>query len=172
MNKLLNNNRGQKIFVSMMISVMAIIVLLIIVSPLRVEIQKATNGTFSSLLNSSNPDISIVHQATVVIIDMSLFYFVGVLVAISICYITGRQSFVGIITAIMVFVVTSILISPLKNLIILARDSTHLNCAAATISVGQKLSCIVTSIWLFYFVVACISAAAVYFTITTVVKPK
>ncbi len=170
MNKLINSKKSQQIFVSIMVSVLALIVILILVSPLKESISNATNGTLSVLLNSSNPSLSVEHKATVIVLDMALFYFIGIGIASSIAFITGRRSFTGTITAIMVFVITSILISPLKTLIILIRDSGHLDCGNAAITVGQSLSCIIVDIWLFYFVITAISAAATFIFVTKVIK--
>ena len=168
--KYLNSKKSQQIFVSMMVSVLALIVVLILVSPLKQSISNATNGTASVLLNSSNPSLSVEHKATTIILDMMLFYFIGIGIAVSIAFVTGRRSFTGTITAIMVFVITSILISPLKTLIILIRDSGHLDCTNAAITVGGKLACIIVDIWLFYFVITAISAAATFIFVTKVIK--
>lgn len=149
-----------------MVSVMVLILVVILSNPLKTEIQKSTNGTYSSYLNSSNPSLSAEHKATVIVLDMALFYFVGTLIAASIAFISGRRSFTGVITAIMVFIVVSVLITPLKTLIILTRDSSHLDCTNAAITVGGKLACIIVDIWLFYFVVTCIAAAATFIFIT------
>ncbi len=170
MYKLSTSRKGQQIFVSMMVSILALIVLIIIVSPLKTEISKATNGTYSTYLNSSNPSLAVEHKATVIILDMSIFYYIGIMIAASLAYITGKKSITGAITAIMVFVVVSVLISPLKSLIVLARDSTHLDCTSATITVGGKLACIVTDIWLFYFFIAMVSVAISYIFVTKVIK--
>ncbi len=169
MFKLINSKKSQQIFVSMMVSVLALIVVLILVSPLKESISNATNGTLSVLLNSSNPSLSVEHKATTIILDMSLFYFVGIMIAASIAFVTGRKSFTGVITAIMVFIVVSVLITPLKSLIILIRDSGHLDCASIT-TVGQSLSCIIVDIWLFYFVITAISAAATFIFVIKVIK--
>ncbi len=166
MCKLLKSKKAQQIFVSMMVAILGFIVLVILSTPLTQEINKVTNGTYSSYLNTSDPSISVVHKATVIVLDMTLFYFIGTLIAASIAYISGRRSFTGVITAIMVFIVVSVLITPLKTLIILARDSSHLDCTNAAITVGGKLSCIIVDIWLFYFVVTCIAAAATFIFIT------
>lgn len=166
MFKLLQKKKSQAIFVSMMVSVLALIVVVILSSPLKQEIAKATNGTYSFYLNSSNPSLAVEHKATVIVLDMALFYFIGILIAASIAYVSGKRSFTGVITAIMVFIVVSVLITPLKTLIILARDSSHLDCTNATITVGGKLACIIVDIWLFYFVITCIAAAATFIFIT------
>ena len=162
MYKLTNSKKSQKIIASLMVSILAFIVLLIVSTPLREEISKVTNGTFSSELNSSNTGISTANKATVIMWDMALFYFIGTLIAASIAFVTGRKSFVGTITAIFVFILVSVLITPLKDLIILARDSGHLGCANAAITVGNRLACIVVDLWLFYVVVTVIAAAATF----------
>ncbi len=167
MNKLIRNKKAQKIFVLMMVSILVLILIIILSTPLLEETQRATNGTYSSNLNTSNPNMTIPNSAALTVINMSLFYFLATLVAVSISYVSGRKSFNAVISAIMVFVVVSILISPLKVLIVTARDSTHLNCSAATVTVGQSLSCIFVDIWLFYFAVVCIFAAATFIFIKT-----
>ena len=168
--KLIKSKKSQQIFVSIMVSILALIVVVILSSPLKQEISKATNGTYSSLLNSSNLNLAVEHKATVIILDMALFYFIGIMIAASIAFITGRRSFTGTITAIMVFVIVSILITPLKTLIILIRDSGHLDCTNAAITVGGKLACIIVDIWLFYFVITAIAAAATFIFVTKVIK--
>jgi len=91
-------------------------------------------------------------------------------VAASLAYVTGKKNITGVITAIMVFIVVVILIEPLKDFIILARDSSHLNCGGA-ISVGAHMACIVIDLWLFYFIAVCI-AAGIGYIVTTKVIPK
>jgi len=169
--KLLKNKKSQRIFVSLMVSILALILVVILSSPLKQEIAKVTNGTYSSNLSISNPNVSVPNKAAVIILDMSLFYFIGILIAASIAYVTGKRSFTGAITAIMVFVVLNVLITPLKTLIVLARDVSHLDCTSATITVGGRLACIIVDIWLFYFVVTCI-AVAVAFIFVTKALPK
>ena len=164
--KLIKNNRSHQIFVSMMVAIMGLILVVILVSPLKQEISKATNGTYSGNLSLTDTSISVPNKAAAIILDMTLFYFIGILVASSIAYVSGKKSFTGAITAIMVFIITSILITPLKTLIILARDADHLYCTNAAITVGGKLACIIVDIWLFYFVVTCIAVAASFIFIT------
>lgn len=168
--KLLKQKKSQQIFISIMVSIMVLILVVILSNPLKQEIAKSRNGTYSGNLSINNANISIPNKATVIILDMMLFYFIGTLIAASIAFITGRRSFTGVITAIMVFIVVSVLITPLKTLIITARDSTHLDCTNAAITVGGKLSCIIVDIWLFYFVVAAIAAAATFIFVTKAIK--
>jgi len=170
MCKLIKSKKSQQIFVSMMVSVLILITLLIIVNPLKTEIEKSINGSGSGNLSTANPNITIPNKAAVIIIDLSLFYFVAILVACSIAYISGRNSFVGIVTSIMMFMIVSVLINPLKTLIVLGRDAAHLDCANATIGIGARLSCIFLDVWLFVFVVTCLFVAATYIFIKTVPK--
>jgi len=158
------NKKGQMIFVSIMIAIMVFIVALIIAFPLKDEINRARNS--SKYLNSSDTNLAIEHQATTIVLDLTLFYYIGIVIAASLAYVTGKKSVTGAITAIMMFIVVSVLISPLKELIILLRDSAHLDCTNTAITVGGKLACIVVDIWLFYFVVAAIAAAVSLIFIT------
>ena len=170
MFKLTKNKKSQQIFVSLMVSILVLILVIILANPLKTEIQKATNGTYSGNLSIGYADITIPNKATFIVLDMTLFYFIGTLIAASIAFVSGRRSFTGVITAIMVFVVVSVLITPLKTLIILARDIDHLYCTNAAITVGNKLACIIVDIWLFYFVISVIAAAATFIFVTKVIK--
>jgi len=153
-----------------MISIMVLILVVILSSPLKEEITKARNGTYSGNLSTANTAISTPNKATLIVLDMTIFYFIGTLIAASIAYVSGKRSFTGVITAIMVFIVVSVLITPLKTLMVLARDSSHLDCTNAAITVGGKLACIIVDIWLFYFVVTCIAAAVTFIFIKKVIK--
>lgn len=164
------NKKGQQIFAYMMIAIIIFIFIIILANPLKDQINQASINS-SSVLNCSNSSLAAENKAICIIMDMTVFYYIGMLVAISIAIVTGKKGMVGIITAIMVFIVVSILINPLKTLIILARDSSHLNCASSSITVGGKLACIAVDIWLFYFSVFAISAAITYIFIIKVL-PK
>ena len=165
-----NSKKSQVIIVSIMVSILVLILVVILSSPLKHEITRSINGTYSGNLSTGNTNMSAGNQATVVILDMGIFYFIAILIASSIAYISGRKSIIGAVTAIMVFVITSVLITPLKSLIILARDSGHLDCANVGISVGNRLGCIVLDIWLFYFVVVAISVAGSLLFLKKVIK--
>lgn len=159
MLKLIKSKKSQEIIVFIMISMMVLILIVMMAPVLKQEITKATNGTFSGNLSTSNENISIPNKATLIILDMGIFYYIGILVAISIAFVSGKKGFTGVITAIMTFVVVSVLITPLKEFIILIRDSGHLDCGNTAITVGSRLACIVVDVWLFYFVVTAISVA-------------
>ena len=166
MYKLIRNKKGQRIFVSLMVSVLVFILVIIMSPVLREETIRATNGSYSGNLSTDNTAISVPNRAALVVIDMMLFYFIAILIGASVSYVSGRKTFVQIATAIMVFVIISILITPLKTLIVLARDSSHLNCASIT-TTGQSLACIFVGLWLFYFVAVCIFTAVSYIFIKT-----
>ena len=159
------NKKSQTIIVSLMVAVMIFILVVILSPALMQSISEAKNTTE---LNESNPNLSIENKATVITLDMTLFYFIGILVAASLAYITGKKTAFDVITAIVVFILVSVLISPLKNLIILARDADHLYCANAALSTGNSLACIVVDIWLFYLVVMAVSVAISYIFIAHV----
>jgi|TARA_Y100000310_G_scaffold318029_1_gene371620 hypothetical protein len=64
----------------------------------------------------------------------------------------GQTVFVGIMVAIMVFITLVVLITPLKEAVTIGRDSDHLDCGNQNITTGQKATCILVDLWLFYFV--------------------
>ena len=164
------NKKGQQIILSIMMGILILILALILSPAIREEVTKSVNGTYSTYLNTSDPDIAIEHKATTTILDMGIFYFIGMFIAASLAYVTGKKSITGVITAIMVFVIVAVLITPLKTLIVLFRDSSHLACDVSGASVGTLLSCLVVDIWLFYFVVAAISVGISLIFVKTVLK--
>ena len=96
---------------------------------------------------------------------------IGISICAGMAFLAGKKKVSGVITAIVVFVITSILIEPLKDFIIYARDASHLNCVGTTISVGSRLSCLVIDLWLFWFVVTAIAASITYMFVKKVL-PK
>jgi len=160
------NKKAQLVIYFIMLAVVVFIFALAFSKPLVDSTSTAMNA---SNLNCTNPDLSTPVKATCVVVDMGLFYFIGVIIAASIAVLSGKKTFYGILVAIFVFIAVISMILPLKDLIILLRDADHLACTTTTI-VGAKLACIVTDIWLFYFFVAAIAAGATYFFITKVVK--
>ena len=165
---MIKNKKGQTIVVLLMISILIFITGMILVQPLKEGIAQARNTT---QLNASNPNISTVNKATVIVLDIGIFYFIGIVIASSIAFVSGKKGFADTITAIFVFVVINVLITPLKDLIILFRNSSNLDCANTAISVGNRLSCIIVDLWLFYFVVTVI-AVAITLIFTKIVLPK
>ena len=158
--------KGQKTIVFLMVAVFVIILALAFSTPLKDQVVSTMN---SSSLNCTSPNIPTVIKATCTTIDFGFFYFISIIIAISLAIVAGKRDVTGIISSIFVFVVVVAMISPLKNLIITFRDATHLNCASTTI-VGVKLTCIFVDLWLFYFVVAAIASAVTLIFIKKVLK--
>jgi hypothetical protein len=140
-----------------MVAVIILIVAITFTAPLKSQITDTMNSTN---LDCDNSSITTNEKIVCNIVDMTLFYFIGVCIAIAIALVAGQKNITGVITAIMVFIVVVLLISPLKDLLILFRDSDHLNCGAAGLSVGNGLLCIFVDLWLFYFIVVAITAGA------------
>ena len=153
------NKKGQVIIAMLMIAVIAFIMVMIISEPLVDEITNARNATN---LNCTNPNLASTTKATCVIMDMGLFYFISVAIASGLALLSGKRTLTGILTTIFVFVAVTVMITPLKDLIVLIRDSSHLNCGAAGITVGANMACIFVDIWLFYFVVLAIAGSISY----------
>lgn len=74
----------------------------------------------------------------------------------------GQAVMVGIMIAIMVFIVAVVFIEPLQDVIVLGRDATHLDCTNTSISTGQKGTCILVDLYLPYFFGACIFGGVAY----------
>ncbi len=64
----------------------------------------------------------------------------------------GQAFFVGIMIAIMGIIVVFLFIAPLKDSMNTARDGSHLDCANESITTGQKMTCILVDMTMFYFV--------------------
>jgi hypothetical protein len=150
------NKKSQLLILKLMVAIIIFIIALIMIVPLKETISTATNSTE---LNCSSDLISNEMKATCTTLDFSLFYILGAAISVGMAYIAGRKTINGTITAIVIFVVTTILIEPLKTLIILARDSSHLNCGAVGNSVAVNMSCILVNLWLFWLIAATLAAA-------------
>lgn len=163
------NKKGQLIIMRIMIGIIVFIMVMIMIQPTKQAIEYSTNT--SANLNCSSSSLTSTQEATCIVVDFSLFYMIGLAICAGMAYIAGKKHLSGVITAIVVFVVTSILIEPLKDFIVYARDASHLNCVDATISVASRLSCLVIDLWLFWFVLTAISAAITFIFIKKVI-PK
>lgn len=155
------NKKGQIIFVILMLAVVVFIVAGILIVPLKESADITQNATN---LNCTNPALPAEQQATCIMVDLSMFYFISVCIAVSIALLTGKKTMASILTAIIVYIVVVLLITPLKYFITLYRSADYLNCSVSTISMGSKLLCIVIDLWLFLFVVSAIAAAITYIT--------
>ena len=74
----------------------------------------------------------------------------------------GQAIFVGIMVAIMVFITVVVLITPLKDVVTTGRD--NLNCEYTNLTAGERATCILVDMWLFYFVGSCIAAGIGFVT--------
>jgi hypothetical protein len=76
----------------------------------------------------------------------------------------GQQIFIGIMTAILVFITLVVLISPIKDQVTTARNSDNLNCSSSTITTGTKAGCILVDWYLPYFIAAGIAVSVGFIT--------
>ena len=76
----------------------------------------------------------------------------------------GQVIFFGIMVAIMTFIVLVQFISPIKDQVIISRNATNLDCDNTSISTGQRMTCVVTDLFLFYFFAAGIATAIGFIT--------
>ena len=76
----------------------------------------------------------------------------------------GQVGILGLMLWFFVIILSIIMITPLKELISIARGPTYLDCTNTSISVGQQATCIVVDFWLFYFVISSMGAGLAYIT--------
>ena len=160
------NKKSQLFILRMMIGIVVFIAIVIMIQPTKEVIDTAMNDTD---FNCSADNLTTANQAACVVTDFSLFYMIGIAISAGMAYMLGKKQVSGVITAIVVFVITTILIEPLKDFIILARDASHLNCAAEGLTVATRLSCLVIDLWLFWFIVTAISVAIAFLFVKKVV---
>ncbi len=164
------NKKAQVIILRMMIGIIVLIMVMIMIPVTKQSIELGTNT--SSNLNCSATGLTAPQEATCIITDFLLFYIIGISICAGMAFIAGKKQVSGVITAIVVFVITSILISPLKDFISYIRDASHLNCSATAISVASRLSCLVIDLWMFWFVVTAISAAITFIFVKKVLPQQ
>jgi len=75
---------------------------------------------------------------------------------------TGSTLIYGIMLMIMALIVAIVCITPVKQVVEIARDSSHLDCSNASISSGTQLTCLVVDLYLFYFIGAVLAASSGY----------
>ncbi len=165
--KMLKNKKSQIIIFRIMFCILIFIVALNFSQPTKEVIADARNST--ELNCTGNPSIGVVDNATCIVLDAFIFYFISIVIALGLAFVSGKTTIEGVLTTIFTFILTITLITPLKSFIVLFRDATHLNCAATT-STGLKMACIFVDLWLFYFVIIVISTA-VTLIFTTKVFP-
>jgi hypothetical protein len=64
----------------------------------------------------------------------------------------GQAMVLGLMLALFVFAFALICIQPLKELIVISRDSNHLDCSNTSISTGQSATCLIVDLYLPYFI--------------------
>jgi len=74
----------------------------------------------------------------------------------------GQAIVVGIGIFVIVFILAVIFIEPMKDFIIIARDSDHLDCTNTSIITGQKMTCILVDLYLPYFFWVVVGSGAAY----------
>ena len=169
MEKMFQNKKSQAIIVKIMVGVIIFIVAMVFIPGVNNQTIITMN---SANLDCTNSTISTVNRATCTVVDLGLFYFISTVIAVGLAFISGKRTVTGVLTSIFVFVVTVALITPLKDLIILARDATHLNCGSAGITLGANLTCIFVDLWLFYVIAIAIASAVTLIFINKVVVVK
>lgn len=156
--------KGQILMYWIMSAVVVFIIAMAFSEPLVESVTTATNASNLDCDNNAN---TIQRKATCVVIQSGLFYFIGSLVAASIAIISGKKTIPAIVISVFTFIVLSAMVMPLKGIITLFRDSSHLNCASTTL-IGAKMACIVVDTWLFLFIIAALAATASYFVVKKV----
>lgn len=64
----------------------------------------------------------------------------------------GQSFLVGIMVAIMGFIVAVIFIDPIKSMIETARSSGYLDCTATNLTTGVAATCLIVDLYLPYFI--------------------
>jgi len=168
------NKKAQFIVVSIMVAVIIFIMAMILIEPVKESIDIARNDTALNCSSTVAYDgiAQVTTKATCAVLDVGMFYFISICIAVGLAFVSGKKSITGVLTSIFVFIVVVILIEPVKEFIILARDSSHLGCGSAGITVGTNMTCIFVDLWLFYFVVISIASAITYIFLTRVMPPS
>lgn len=156
----MRDKSGQIMLVKIMMGILILVFAIIVFKPTEQTIDYATNSTE---LNCSDPSLNTVNEVTCDFLQVGLlFYYIATIIAVSLAVIQGKRTIFGVLETLVIFMVVVLLITPLKELIILFRDTSHLSCGAAGISLGANMLCIFVDLWLFYFVVISIALAASY----------
>lgn len=80
------NKKGQQIFVGIMIMIMVFIVIVQFITPIKDQI---TTARSPGALDCGNSTISVATKATCIIIDWTLFYYVGIGIAVGAGFLGG-----------------------------------------------------------------------------------
>lgn len=82
------NRKSQAIFVNIMIAIMVFIVAIILIVPLKDVI---TTGRDADHLDCENTSITTGARVTCILVDLWLFYFVGVCIGGGLAFITVKR---------------------------------------------------------------------------------
>ena len=82
------NKKGQAIFVGIMIAIMVFITAIVLIEPLKEVI---TTGRSVGYLDCTNTSISVGTKATCILVDLWLFYFVGVVIAGGLSFVAAKK---------------------------------------------------------------------------------
>jgi len=90
------NNKGQTVFYGFMLGIVVFVLVLALAPPIRDFTYVAMNESVGDTigLNCSSTDDSFV-KATCIVTDLSLFYFIGILMFIATAIVTARFIFGG-----------------------------------------------------------------------------
>ena len=152
------NNKGQLAIFKIMMAIV-ILIATVLISPALIE--TVNNGTTTSSLNCTSTTLDVTQTATCVVVDNYIFMLLGTFICVGMSFIAGSKNGFGVLNAIIIFIITMVLISPLKYWIGLWRDGSHLACSTTT-SIATKMLCIMADAWLFWFVVIVIGASLTY----------
>lgn len=154
----LNNNKGQVVFYRAMMAILILIAVVIISPAVKEVISNAYNSADLSCPTTNNPTMI----AVCVVLDNAIFFFLGSCAAVGLAFLAGKKDITGVISAITIFIVTVVMINPLKQWIVYIRDTNHLGCSITGITMGNQLACIFFDVWLFWFICTVIGAGLTY----------
>jgi hypothetical protein len=153
------NKIGQMMILKIMLAIVVLIIAMAWITPIKENINIGMNS--SANLNCSSNSLDYSSTATCVVMEFTIFYFIGALISVGMAFLAGKKNMSGVISSITIFVIIVVLINPLKELIVYFRDADHLACLTTT-SVPEKLLCIVVDAWLFWFIAVVIAGALSY----------
>jgi hypothetical protein len=83
----------------------------------------------------------------------------------------GQAVMVGIMIAIMVFIIAVNFITPIKDVVTQARSSSNLDCDNTSITTGNRMTCIAVDLYLFNFIGIAIFGGLAYIIGKKFVRP-
>lgn len=83
------NKKSQQQFLGIMLFITVIVAVIALIPAIKNQIDMARNETY---LNCSSPDESVMTRATCIVVDTTLFYFVGAAIASAGAYFAIRYA--------------------------------------------------------------------------------